>query len=57
METFNIKSELVNININRRFGNLYFFGNGDYIFNCKAKGLYITILMVILSNISLCILM
>ena len=50
MESFNIKSDLVEMNVKMSFGNMYFFGKGNYIFNKKGIGLYFTVITIILTN-------
>jgi hypothetical protein len=51
MESFNIKSDLVDIENIKNFGNLRFFLSGDYIINKKGIGLYLTMLTIILTTI------
>jgi hypothetical protein len=56
MEVLNIESDLIEENKNG-FGNMFVFNNGKNVLNRKAIGLYITILIIILTNIVACYLM
>lgn len=51
MESFNIKSDLVNLKKQRTFGNMRIFYSGEYNFNKRGVGLYLTILIIIVANI------
>lgn len=59
MESFHIDSELVEDSKRPKniYGNMKVFNNGKTVFNRKAKGIFITLTMTILSAVILGLLM
>jgi len=56
METLNIDSDLIE-NKKSEFGNMFVFNDGKNVFNKKSFGLYVTLLIIIFTNIAACYLM
>jgi hypothetical protein len=56
MEALNIDSGLIEEK-NKGFGNMFVFNNGKNVINKKAVGLYITIIVIIFTNLVACNLM
>lgn len=52
MESFNIKSDLVDFENIKSYGNIRFFFSGKYIINKKGIGLYFTLLTIISTTIA-----
>jgi hypothetical protein len=52
MESFNIKSELVDAEETKNYGNMRFFFSGNYMINKKTIGLNLTLIIILMTSIS-----